>query len=133
MFRRDTPLPPCVEDFGFCPPCPYEKQKWRTMTKKGMRSFRDHIARSTHSTYGCGKDLWHCNDCDKTYPQKSAFDSHPCQKLKFARPLADGIAVAPTKYRMKTTDKQLHKEAKLWSPAIMYGVAYEEKWCLPGN
>lgn len=90
------------------------------------------MIKSGHTSYGLGKNLnWICKDCGVTYFKSADFNGHLCQQKKNRHNIDPDVQ--PVKYTRKTVDKQIHKEAKKWSLPIMYSVAFEEKWCLPGD
>ena len=65
--------------------------------------------------------------------QESKFINHPCFKKKTRQLDPNGVPRHVVRYTQKKTNKNIHKQARLWSASVMFGVAYEEKFCLPGK
>ena len=123
-------MPEPDEVYGFCPGCPGNKAKRSAATDSQKKSLRDHVLRSDHTNYGLGKLIWNCQGCDRNdFGQKSKFERHFCFQKKVRQYTPD---VQPVKYTRKRTHKQIYQQAKKWSPSVMYDVAFEEKWSLPG-
>ena len=103
-----------------------------TVSKKELEKYKRHVKTSKHTDYGIGKTvLWNCGVCETEYPSSRDFQKHLCQQKKSRRPMDAGLQ--PARYTNKPITKKIYQEAKKWSLPVMYGVAFEEKWCLPGN
>ena len=122
-----------TDEYGFCPKCSRTPRK-EVQTDSQMRAFRDHLKRnSKHDEYGQGKQNWYCGGCETGYKWEKAFIDHPCFKKKTRQLDPNGVQRHVVRYTKKKVTKNIHKQAKLWSLSVMFGVAYEEKFCLPGN
>ena len=86
-----------------------------------------------HGEYGLGKQNWYCKGCETGYERESTFTNHPCLKKKTRQPEPQGVPRHVVRYTKKRATKNIHKQAMLWSASVMFGVAYEEKFCLPGE
>ena len=127
-FRKGCPLPDAFKVVGFCPICPFRRSAWAHDNYKQAQAYRQHVRFCKHTDYSLGKSLWDCKKCGNSYTRKEQFENHPCERLK-ARD-SDDPAV---KYTRKGTEKKIHREAKIWTASVMYEVAFEENWCLPGT
>ena len=122
-----------TDEFGFCPKCSRTPRK-EVQTASQMRAFKDHLKRnSKHDEFGMGKQNWYCKGCEAGYAQERKFINHPCFTKKTRHLDPNGVPGHVVKYTKKKTNKNIHKQAMLWSASVMFGVAYEEKFCLPGK
>ena len=122
-----------TDEYGFCPKCSRTPRK-EVQTDSQMRAFRDHLKRnSKHDEYGQGKQNWYCGGCETGYTRELPFVNHPCSKKKTRQLDPNGVPRHVVRYTKKKVTKNIHKQAMLWSLSVMFGVAYEEKFCLPGN
>ena len=129
-FRCGFPLPECNEEYGFCPECPDNEAKRPANTDKEQKYFKYHVLNSKHTNYGLGRQIWNCQGCGRNdFKCARDFERHLCNQKKNRIYALD---VEPTKYTRKKTHKQIHIQARKWSASIIYDVAFEEKWCLPG-
>ena len=123
-------MPEPDEVYGFCPGCPGNKAKRPAATEKEQKCLRKHVNTVLHSNYGLGKQIWSCQGCDRNdFGAQSKFERHLCFRKKDRQYTPD---VQPVKYTRKRTHKQIYQQAKKWSPSVIYDVAFEEKWSLPG-
>ena len=129
-FRHGFELPACNEEYGFCPKCPGNEAKRPATSENQRKSFKYHVRTSGHTNYGLGWQIWNCKGCGRDdFENERNFERHLCnQKKNTLR--APGIE--PTKYTQKKPHKQIYMQAKKWSASIIYDVAFEEKWSLPG-
>ena len=131
FFRKGTLLPELSDEIGYCPECPAGDVQWPAESKKDLEKYKRHVKTSKHTDYGIGKKvLWNCGMCETEYPLSRDFQKHLCQQKKSCRPMDAGLQ--PVRYTKKPITKKIYQEAKKWSLPVMYGVAFEEKWCLPG-
>ena len=122
-----------TDEYGFCPKCSRTPRK-EVQTDSQMRAFRDHLKRnSKHDEHGQGQQNWYCGGCETGYTRESRFVDHPCSKKKTRQVDPNGVPRHVVRYTKKKVTKNIHKQAKLWSLSVMFGVAYEEKFCLPGK
>ena len=125
-------VPALTDEFGFCPKCTVNPRH-DVSTNQQWRAFKTHLLRNTHGEYGLGKQNWYCGGCETGYTRESHFIGHPCSKKKTRQVDPNGVPMHVVRYTKKKVTKNIHKQAKLWSLSVMFGVAYEEKFCLPGN
>ena len=122
-----------LREFGFCPKCT-RSSRHETTTVPQWKAFKNHLVRnSRHDEHATRTQNWYCGGCETGYTRESPFVNHPCSKKKTRQLDPNGVPRHVVRYTKKKVTKNIHKQAKLWSLSVMFEVAYEEKFCLPGN
>ena len=129
--RYGFQLPLPTDEYGYCYKCS-RNSRFEVLTGPQWTSFKNHLVKSKKHDQK-GSDIWNCKVCGKSFLRKRDHERHPCFQKKTVHPGPDGESRHPVRYTRKPVAKNIHKQAKLWSASVMFGVAYEEKFCLPGN